>query len=153
MSLETYTVKACDLLDGTVQQYLEEVGSELESAAASGSPVDNGQLKNSWDHVISENEVTIGSPLENAVWNEFGTGIHAANGDGRKTSWYIPVEGYTGKRKPTYQGEVIVVEGRDGTKFYKTDGKMPRHTLQHAFDQTKPLAESHMAQLLREKMK
>lgn len=29
-------------------------------------------------------EAVIGSPLENALWEEFGTGEHSINGNGRK---------------------------------------------------------------------
>lgn len=30
---------------------------------------------------------TVGNPLQNAIWEEFGTGEYALEGDGRKTPW------------------------------------------------------------------
>ena len=55
-----------------------------------------GQTKSSWDRKVLENEGVVGSSSENAIWEEFGTGDYAVNGDGRKTPWYVPVEGYLG---------------------------------------------------------
>lgn len=115
------------------------------------SPVDEGQLKGSWDYQVdaAEKSVTVGSNLENAVWNEFGTGTHAANGDGRATPWYVPVAGYTGTRKPAYKGKVTIVYGKNGVQYYKTDGKAAQHTLQHVADQDLPKAEKRLAALLK----
>ena len=54
--------------------YLHEAAGELVSQTARNSPVDTVQLKGSWDYKVDESklEATIGSPLENAIWNEFG---------------------------------------------------------------------------------
>lgn len=50
-------------------------------------------------------EVKIGSPLENAIWEEFGTGEYALNGDGRKGGWFyvdeFGVGHFTHGKKPT----------------------------------------------------
>ena len=110
VSLETHILEAADLIDSAVEQFLTEMGALLSADAAAMSPVDEGQLKGSWDYQVdaAEKSVTVGSNLENAVWNEFGTGSHAANGDGRSSPWYVPVAGYTGSRKPTYKGKVTV---------------------------------------------
>ena len=90
-----------------------------------------------WVDYANEKKAVVGNPLENAIWEEFGTGQYALNGDGRKTPWYVPVDGYSGKKKPTYQGKVVVVYGKDGKRFYKTDGKKPQRNLQKAFDSLK----------------
>ena len=118
---------------------LYEAAGEITTAAVQGSPVDMGNLKNSWTYHVEDDELkaTIGSSLQNALWNEFGTGEWALNGKGRKTPWYVPVEGYTGKKKPTFNGKVVVVYGKDGTAFYKTNGKKPNRTLHKAFVQNK----------------
>lgn len=138
--LEVFFAEAEGKLEEKVLAFLEEAGSELESAIARGTPVDNGQLKNSWGHVVdkSEKSVTIGSNLENAIWNEFGTGTHADDGKGRKDAWYVSAENYTGRKRPTYKGKVVIAYGKNGRKFYKTDGKPANHTMQHAYDQTAP---------------
>ena len=89
VTLESNILQAEGLLDDAVQQFLTEMGALLAADAAAMSPVDEGQLKGSWDYQVdtAEKSVTVGSNLENAVWNEFGTGTHAANGDGRATPW------------------------------------------------------------------
>lgn len=132
---------------------LYAAAGEIQAAAVKGSPVDSGQLRNSWAYVVDEEKMvaTIGSPLENALWNEFGTGEYALEGKGRKTPWYVPVEGYTGSKPPTYNGRVVVVYGKDGVAFYKTNGKKPQRTLHSAFIQSrntvKQLCEKEMRTL------
>jgi hypothetical protein len=77
---------------------LEECAGELESQVKRNTAVDTGQLKNSWTHRITGSmmaqryEAQIGSPLENAIWEEFGTGEYALNGDGRKGGWFYKDE-------------------------------------------------------------
>lgn len=70
---------------------LEEVAGELESEVKRNTAVDTGQTKNSWTHTVKSSKdectATIGSPLMNAIWEEFGTGEYALNGDGRKGGW------------------------------------------------------------------
>lgn len=151
VSLETHILEAADQIDSAAEQFLTEMGALLAADAAAMSPVDEGQLKGSWDYVvdIAEHSVTVGSSLENAVWNEFGTGMHAANGDGRMSPWYVPVAGYTGSKKPSYKGKVTVVYGKNGVQYYKTDGKAAQHTLQHVADQDLPKAEKRLAALLK----
>lgn len=96
------------------EQFLEEAASEVESAARRNSRVASGQLKSSWSHRVHGNEAVIGSPLQNAIWEEVGTGEYAAGGDGRKGGWvyYDPLYG----------------------KFHFTRGKKPNRTLIRAFE-------------------
>lgn len=77
-------------IEGSILGFLHEVGGEFVSQTARNSRVKTGQTKGSWDYQIDESAltVTIGSPLENAIWEEFGTGEYALNGDGRKGVWY-----------------------------------------------------------------
>lgn len=77
---------------------LEEASGELESQVKRNTPVDTGQLKGSWTHRITpsatETKSVIGSPLQRAIWIEFGTGEYALNGDGRKGGWkYVDAKG------------------------------------------------------------
>lgn len=105
-------------LEAACLAWLEEAAGELESATKRNTPVDTGQLKGSWNHKVDESTqtATIGSPLENAIWNEFGTGQYAVNNDGRKTPWrYKDLNG----------------------KWHTTTGKKPQRSLQKAFDSLK----------------
>lgn len=142
VEFEDNSVRVKNAIEEACIAWLHEVGGEIKSKASRNSPVDFGQLKGSWDYHVdkSKMEATVGSPIENAIWNEFGTGQHALKGDGRKTPWFVPVEGYTGTKKPTYQGKVIVVYGKNAKQYFKTDGKKPQRSLQKAFDSLKSKA-------------
>lgn len=112
------TVQVQAALDAAVVAYLHEAGGELVSQTARNTKVGTGQLKNSWTYKVDESkkEATVGSPLENAIWEEFGTGEFALNGDGRKGGWY-------------YQD--------DKGEFHHTYGKKPHRALQSAFNSLK----------------
>lgn len=151
LEFEDYSVEVKEAINNAIIAYLYEVAGELESQTKRNTPVDSGQLKSSWDYKVYEHkgEAVIGSPLQNALWNEFGTGNYAVKGDGRKTPWYVPVDGYTGTKKPTYNGKVIIVHGKNGKTFYKTNGKSPQRTLQKSFDSVKKKAEQALENKLK----
>lgn len=110
-----YSIKVKAAMEAKKEQFLEEAGVEVESAARRNSRVASGQLKGSWANTVNGDEVTIGSPLQNAIWEEFGTGEYAESG-GRKGGWvYRDAEG----------------------NFHFTLGKRPNRTLQRAFESTK----------------
>ena len=95
-----HTEKALGLMADLAESALEEVCGELESAVARNTAVKTGQTKGSWQHKVTGSkssgvfEGVVGSPLENAIWEEFGTGEYAHNGDGRKGGWfYVDEEG------------------------------------------------------------
>lgn len=149
VEFEDYSVQVKQAINDACKQWLEEVSGEIEAQAKRNSPVDFGQLKGSWNHHVSDDTATVGSPLENALWNEFGTGNYALEGKGRSTPWYVPVDGYTGTKKPTYNGQVIIVYGKNGKAFYKTNGKKPQRTLQKAFDSVKKKAQKALESKLK----
>ena len=70
-------------------KFLEEASGELEAQVKRNTKVDTGKTKGSWEHVVHEHklEAEVGSRYKNALWEEFGTGIYALNGNGRKTKW------------------------------------------------------------------
>ena len=98
--------------------FLEEASGELEAQVKRNTKVDTGKTKGSWEHVVHEHklEAEIGSRYKNALWEEFGTGIYALNGDGRQTKWVY--------RTP------------DG-KYHTTVGKKPRRALYNAYNSKK----------------
>lgn len=149
VEFEDYSVQVKQAINDACKQWLEETSGEIEAQAKRNSPVDFRQLKGSWNHHVSDDTATVGSPLENALWNEFGTGNYALEGKGRSTPWYVPVDGYTGTKKPTYNGQVIIVYGKDGKAFYKTNGKKPQRTLQKSFDSTKKKAQKALENKLK----
>lgn len=70
--------------------FLEEAAGEVQTAVHNASRVDTGETRGSYTYVVDESELeaTVGSPEENAIWEEFGTGEYAVNGNGRKGGWY-----------------------------------------------------------------
>ena len=104
---EDYTIKVQALIDNRINAVLEECAGELESQVKRNSRVDTGKTKNSFTHKIDDAEhvAYIGSPDENAIWEEFGTGEYALNGNGRIGGWsYQDANGdwhYTTGKKPS----------------------------------------------------
>lgn len=88
-----YSDEVKSLLAELAYGTLEEVAGELESQVKRNTVVDTGQTKNSWSHRVvgsmmaGEYRATVGSPEINSVYEEFGTGEYALNGDGRKGGW------------------------------------------------------------------
>lgn len=102
---------------------LEEAAGELETAVKRNTVVDTGQTKNSWQHRVTgsmmaeEYNATVGSDYQNAIWEEFGTGDYALNGDGRKGGWF-------------YEDEYGI--------GHFTHGKKPRRPFWKAYSTMKP---------------
>ena len=113
-----FTKIVLDKIQETGEQFLEEVGGEVEAQTKRNTKVDTGKTKGSWEHVVDTDkmEVQVGSRYKNALWEEFGTGIYALNGDGRQTRWVY--------RTP------------DG-KYHSTVGKKPRRALYKAYNSKK----------------
>lgn len=115
---EDYSIRVKGVIDNKINAVLEECAGEMEAAVKRNTRVSyigGGQTKNSWQHRVEDSEhvAYIGSPLENAIWEEFGTGEYALNGNGRKGGW-------------TYKSD------KDG-KFYHTHGKTPSRAFWKAY--------------------
>lgn len=84
-----YSIKVKAAINGKLGAVLEECAGELESQVKRNSRVDTGKTKNSFQHYVDDAEYVayIGSSDENAIWEEFGTGEYALNGNGRKGGW------------------------------------------------------------------
>lgn len=124
------SLKIKNLIEENIEAFLEEVGGELESQTQRNTRVDTGKTKGSWEHVVnlSNKEVIIGNPLQNAIWEEFGTGEYALKGDGRKGGWVY---------KSPKTGE-----------FYHTRGKTPSRALYKAFNSKKETIKRRAKQIL-----
>lgn len=84
---EDFHVQVQNTLKDSTTAFLHESAAVVQTSAQRNSRVDTGQLKGSWTFVVEENEATIGSGLENAIWEEFGTGEFALHGNGHKGGW------------------------------------------------------------------
>lgn len=145
VEFKDYTIEVQNVMNSKILAVLEEVSGELESQVKRNSRTASSKTKNSFRHYISgslksgEFRANIGSSDKNAIWEEFGTGEHALpeGGGGRKGAWYVPVEGYKGKKRPTYNGKVVIVYGKNKKKYYKTNGKKPSRAFWNAFTKLK----------------
>lgn len=68
------SIKVKEALNDAITAFLHEAAGELSSQVQRNTRVDTGQLKGSWTYKVDEGakEATIGSGLENAIWEEFG---------------------------------------------------------------------------------
>ncbi len=110
--------------------FLVEAAGEIVSQTQRNSRVDTGQTKGSYEYIISRDELkaVIGSQMENAIWEEFGTGEYALIGNGRNDGWYYCDE-----------------KGN----WHFTNGKKPNRPLYKASEKVKP----NLQKALENKMK
>lgn len=92
-------------MNNIIAATLEEAAGEVESQTKRNTRVKTGKTKNSWQHKVVENTAYIGSDYENAIWEEFGTGDYALEGNGRKGGWFYEDEKgnghYTHGKRPS----------------------------------------------------
>ena len=107
-----------DKVKGAIRQaavaFLHEACGELTSQGRNNQRVRTGKTKGSWRYVVDDGRLEgyVASDAMNAVYEEFGTGEYALNGDGRRGGWW-------------YRDE----KG----KFHFTKGKRPQRPLYRAF--------------------
>lgn len=94
VKVEDFSLKVIGALDDAVIEYLHEAGSTLQRQAANNTRIGTGETAGKWDYVVDESKgvCTIGNPLQNAIWEEFGTGEYALAGNGRKGGWHYQDE-------------------------------------------------------------
>lgn len=96
VTFEDYSVQVKDLIKEKALVFLEKAGGEIASVTRRNTRVRSGHTKESFQHLVDESDLkcSVGSNYQNAIWEEFGTGIYAFNGDGRKTPWrYTDADG------------------------------------------------------------
>lgn len=133
VEFEDNRVKVKDAISGAAIAFLYEACGLLEKQTKQNSKVKTGQTKGSYSYAVDEAELTgyVGSNYENAIWEEFGTGEYALNGDGRKGGWRYRDE----------KGE-----------WHFTRGKKPRRPLFKAFASLKGRITKRAEQILEERL-
>ena len=118
VEFEDNSVAVKNAIENACIAWLHEAAGELQSQTQRNTRVDTSQTKGSFQYKIdtAAQKATIGSNLENAIWEEFGTGQYALHGDGRKSPW-------------SYQD-------KDG-KWHTTKGKRGTRALFNAFNSKK----------------
>ena len=108
-------------MDDAMFQALESAALIVEASAKALAPVgDSGELRDKIDHNVVDTSngpaAKIGSPLDYAMYVEYGTGEFAENGAGRKGGW-------------SYQ--------TPDAKWHHTNGMAPQPFLRPAFRRNK----------------
>lgn len=127
---EDYTINVQGAIDDRINAALEECAGELESQVKRNTRVDTGKTKSSFEHKVVDSEHTayIGSNYENAIWEEFGTGEYAVEGNGRKGGWsYKDAKG----------------------DWHRTTGKKPSRAFWKAFNSLKNKLINHIQNSLK----
>ena len=88
VKFEDYRIEVKEAFGVNTEAALEEAAGEIVSQTKRNSRVKTGQTKNSFSHKVIGDTAYMGSDYENAIWEEFGTGDYALNGDGRKGGWF-----------------------------------------------------------------
>ena len=134
VQFDDFSMQVKAAIEEAASEFLHEGAGELVSQTARTSPVDTGQLKNSWNYKVDKDkqEAVIGSPLENAIFNECGTGEYALEGNGRKGGW-------------RYKD--------DHGDWHFTKGKKPQRTFKKSYDALKPKLIKRAEQVLKGKLK
>lgn len=118
-------------LENRVQVALEAVGIQAEGYAKKLTPVGRpfgGTLRQSITHAVKGNNCYIGTNIPYAPFVEWGTGIYATDGNGRKSPW-------------SYQD-------RYG-KWHRTKGMEPHHMLKKAASEHTPQYKAIMEHYLK----
>lgn len=147
VELKDNSINVKAALNDTTIAWLYEWANEITSHAKRNCQMDdNGQLRGSYANIVDEakGKATIGSPLESAYWEEFGTGSYAdtsKNGgkQGRQGWWVYSdeVKGDGGKQRTEAQAKAIAASD---PKMHATNGREPNYTLEKAFTVNKPKA-------------
>lgn len=147
---------------------LYEAAAEITSQAQRTCVMEDDagkRLKGSYANTVDESNgtATVGTPLEEGYWEEFGTGEHAdtaANGGklGRQGWWvYVKGQGPSAKVSAEYrdkdEAEAVAESMRaDGLDAYATNGRDPHYTLEHAFEAKAEWVEKRFAKELKERL-
>lgn len=161
---EDYSVTVKAALNDITRQWLHEASFEVQAHAQRNCQMDDEEghrLRQSYKNVVDEDkgEAIVGSPRESVYWEEFGTGSHAAHGDGRRGWWVYVKNGETrSKTSATYHSREEAEEAAEFLRkvkhldAYATNGREPSYTLEKAFKGTEAKAQRRLEQLLAEGM-
>ncbi len=158
------SIKVKEALNGAVIAYLHEAAGELEAQTKRNMPTGQwyAQQEGKWTYVVDETnlEATVGNPMEQSLWTEFGTGEHAIHGDGRKGYWvYVKGSGGSststgGKQYTLKEAKKIVAMMRaDGLDAHLTKGQEAKRPLFNAFTSLKSALIRRAEEVLKERMR
>lgn len=131
-------------INDTTIAWLHDWANTIASHAKANTQLDGEAgiaLRKDYSTVVDDakGEAMVGSRLEQAFWEEFGTGAYAVHGDGRP-GWWVYKDGYKGNGgKQLTEAEAKAIAAEDPT-LHATNGRKPAKTLETAFTVNKPKA-------------
>ena len=154
VELKDFRIKVTEAMTDALIAGLHEAAGEMEARTVRNSRQSHtyGDIRATalWDHKVDEGalEGYVGSPHEAGYWEEFGTGEHALNKDGRK-GWWVYIEGqdsgtggksYSTKEEAEEAAEFL----RKAKKLnaYATNGIDPNRPLHRAFESGKKVVQA-----------
>lgn len=158
VKFQDFSFEVKTAINDTTIAWLYETANEITSQAARNCSTGesySSQLRGSYANLVNESkgEAQIGSPMEEAFWEEFGTGEYAdtSKNGGRKgrQGWWVYKDGYKGKGgKVLTERQAKAMAAGDPT-VHATNGREPNYTLERAFDKTKPKAIAELEKRLK----
>jgi hypothetical protein len=127
VKFEDFSLQVAGAIDEAAIQWLYESGATLQRQAANNTRVGTGETAGKWESVVDEGKgvCTIGNPLENAIWEEFGKNIlrRIKIGQNRLVilweTWYnSPIK----RRKAKLYNHTVL-----GDYYEKRKGTVPKH--------------------------
>lgn len=158
VDFKDYSIEVKAAINDTTIDWLRTWSNEIASQAKDKCKMDGDagtQLRKSYRPVVNESkgEALIGSPLESAYWEEFGTGEHALDKSMSRKGWWVYTPGNPGpegSQSGVYANqEEAESMARHIMKKYKkpavaTNGRDPQYTLQNAFKRVAPKAKADL---------
>lgn len=163
VTFNDYSIEVMAELDETMTAWLYEAANEVTAQAQRTCVMEDDagkRLKGSYANNVDESkgEATVGTPLEEGFWEEFGTGEYAAHGDGRK-GWWVFIRGQASQgggksysTKEEAEEAAAFLRGAKGLDAVVTNGRPPNYTLEKAFESKQGWAEKRAAEMLKERM-
>ena len=155
------SVKVKADLDKALIAFLREASAEIKTQAERYTPTGEGaQLKKHWETVVDagKKQAIIGNTLEYAIYQEFGTGEYALEGNGRKGYWVYVKDSDSGKMSKSSKSYTLAEARRimamlreKGLEAYYTKGTRPKRMLYKSFKMWKPKIEARAKQIFKER--
>lgn len=155
VQFEDFTVRVLAAIDEKATGFLYEAAGELTAQTVRNIPSKahfHRELAQSFRYEVDEGqlEATIGSPLERALWNEYGTGEFSDSEKGGRQGYWVYVKGndlndsggyaYTGGKQYTLQEakQIVAMMRADGLDAWYTKGQQPNRSMRKAYAKLKP---------------
>ena len=163
VEFKDFSIEVKAALDDTTIAWLHEAANEVTSQAQRTCKMEDDvgkRLKGSYANTVDEGKgtATVGTPLEEGFWEEWGTGEYAAHGDGRK-GWWVYIRGQAsqggGKSYDTREEAeeaaafLRIAKGLDAVV---TNGRQPNYTLERSFESKQEWAKDRLTDMLKERM-